>query len=370
MHLLKLGLVLCVHTTLAAIGVDVSEAVSESQWKCLQTPGGQGAIEFVMVRVGRSTGTVDPNAAATIKAARAAGIKRVDGYLFPCYSCGDAAGQVRAASSALQAAGGSVLWYDIEPFKWSKDLGSNQAFVRAMIDEGVSLDIKAGVYTNWNSWGEIVGSGWDYASAKGLPVWYPHYDSLKALSDFKPFGGWNTPTFKQYAGDKSSCGVGVDYNYAPSFALAELTPGARAVDLNVTCSGGSNVDGGACIVHDHADGSYSTARSHLHLTLGRQLDVVHLQQAMANRTYGAPPSWCVSPKSHVTAAGNLVLVLGHNVNNEPGARGTVQDCSSHTADLDVGDCTSLTMGPQAGAYGEELRVCFNGALQTTTQRPN
>ena len=69
------------------VGVDVSSAVDEATWKCLQSPGGQGPVEFAVVRVYRSTGTVDPSGAATIKAARAAGIKNVDGYVFPCVTC-------------------------------------------------------------------------------------------------------------------------------------------------------------------------------------------------------------------------------------------------------------------------------------------
>ena len=70
-------------------GVDVSQSVSESQWKCLQSPGGQGPVEFAIVRVYRSSGTLDPNGASSIIAAKAAGIKYVDGYIFPCVTCGD-----------------------------------------------------------------------------------------------------------------------------------------------------------------------------------------------------------------------------------------------------------------------------------------
>lgn len=34
-----------------------------------------------------------------------------------------------------------------------------------------------------------------------------------SFSDFTPFGGWTQPTIKQYAGDATKCGVGVDLNY-------------------------------------------------------------------------------------------------------------------------------------------------------------
>lgn len=42
---------------------------------------------------------------------------------------------------------------------------------------------------------------------------YAHYDGKPSFSDFRPFGGWSKPAIKQYAGDKTECGAGVDLNY-------------------------------------------------------------------------------------------------------------------------------------------------------------
>lgn len=42
---------------------------------------------------------------------------------------------------------------------------------------------------------------------------YAHYDGNPSFSDFRPFGGWSKPAIKQYAGDKTECGAGVDLNY-------------------------------------------------------------------------------------------------------------------------------------------------------------
>ena len=97
----------------AITGVDVSTAVSQKQWTCLQGPGGQGPVEFAVARVYTETGHVDSTGVGSIKAARAAGIKYVDGYIFPCVSCGNPAGQVSAAHSACGSACG-MLWLDIE----------------------------------------------------------------------------------------------------------------------------------------------------------------------------------------------------------------------------------------------------------------
>ena len=75
MHLLLLLLLISViATTVLAFpsqyyGVDVSEPVSRSQWSCLRSNN----LTFAIVRVFRSTGSVDPNAVKTLQEAQAAG---------------------------------------------------------------------------------------------------------------------------------------------------------------------------------------------------------------------------------------------------------------------------------------------------------
>ena len=222
---LRLAIIsLCVTGSLAVTGVDVSQHVSDSTWSCLRQPGGEGPIEFAIVRVYQSGGHLDPHGAATIKAARAAGVAYVDGYIFPCYSCGDPAGQVKATVTGLRSAGAEfgMLWLDIERYHWSTDLTANQQFIKEMVDEGTALGIRAGVYSSLYSWEAIVGASWSYASDAGLPLWYAHYDGVPRFSDFKPFGGWMKPAIKQYLGDKTSCGAGVDYNFYPSSSTALL----------------------------------------------------------------------------------------------------------------------------------------------------
>eukprot|EP00755_Sulcionema_specki_P013276 Sspe_Gene.53598::Locus_29611_Transcript_2_4_Confidence_0.500_Length_1380::g.53598::m.53598 len=199
----------------ATVGVDVSTAVSESEWRCLRGSGGQGAVEFAIVRAYRSSGTVDPNAAGTIKAAREAGVKYVDAYLFPCPKCSKSgAMQVEEAVSHLRTYSAQIgmLWLDIEGTQyWHSSKADNFNFFVEMANKGRSMGVSMGVYCNWNSWSEIMG-GYN-GSAHIKPLWYPHYDGRKTFSDFRPFGGWHTPSIKQYLGTSSSCGVGVDYNW-------------------------------------------------------------------------------------------------------------------------------------------------------------
>ena len=179
--------------------------------------GGQGKIEFAIVRAYRSTGSVDPNAAATIIAANEAGINHVDAYLFPCVPCGDGAGQVKTTNDALKSAGANygMLWLDIERYKWGSSKSDNQAFIRDMIDEAENLGINTGIYAGYYSWDEIVGLDWSYPHSKNLPLWYAHYDNDPSFNDFKSYGGWTVPSIKQYIGDHTSCGVDLDYDWYP-----------------------------------------------------------------------------------------------------------------------------------------------------------
>ena len=171
-------------------------------------------------------GSVDPNAAATIANAKAAGIKYVDGYIFPCYSCGDGAGQISDTINNLEANGIAtaanategtnslaigMLWLDIEGTQyWGSSTDDNVAFISDMVDEGEKLGVSLGFYTSNSQWSPIAGGVSDFSK---YPLWYAHYDGDASFDDFSAFGGWTTPAIKQYEGSKTLCGAGVDYNF-------------------------------------------------------------------------------------------------------------------------------------------------------------
>lgn len=76
---------------LSVTGVDVSQYIESSAWGCMMSPGGQGPVNFAIVRVFMSSGQIDPNGADSIRNALSAGVPHVDGYIFPCVPCGNAA---------------------------------------------------------------------------------------------------------------------------------------------------------------------------------------------------------------------------------------------------------------------------------------
>ena len=85
----------------ATYGLDVSQSTSVSSFQCLKS----NSYSFAIVRVYQSNGVVDPNGAQTIANAWSGGMSHVDGYIFPCYSCGSPAGQMDAAINSLKSSG-------------------------------------------------------------------------------------------------------------------------------------------------------------------------------------------------------------------------------------------------------------------------
>ena len=77
-------------TASATYGVDVSQRTYSSNFSCMKDYG----YSFAIVRVYQSNGQCDPNGPYTIEDAWAGGMSYVDGYIFPCYSCGNPAKQV------------------------------------------------------------------------------------------------------------------------------------------------------------------------------------------------------------------------------------------------------------------------------------
>jgi hypothetical protein len=116
----------------STVGVDLSQATSLSSLQCVHDYG----YDFAIARVYCSTGNPDSNGPSNINNAWSAGMAHVDGYIFPCYSCGNPAKQIDdtldylsshamyvagteehlAASKNGTAVGATIgmLWLDIE----------------------------------------------------------------------------------------------------------------------------------------------------------------------------------------------------------------------------------------------------------------
>mmetsp|Transcript_5589 Transcript_5589/g.13975 ORF Transcript_5589/g.13975 Transcript_5589/m.13975 type:complete len:229 (+) Transcript_5589:25-711(+) len=208
-------------------GVDVSQRTYSSSFSCMVDSG----YHFAVVRVYQSSGHCDSNGPYTINDAWAGGMSYVDGYIFPCYSCGNAAQQVDDTINCLQSSGIKILqkgqerplnttstsatvgmlWMDIEGTQyWSSSSSSNVAFLTEMVNEAEARGYVVGIYSSQSQWDPIMGGSTAFSQ---YPLWYAHYDYNPSFSDFSPFGGWSSPSIKQYQGTTSLCSASVDLNY-------------------------------------------------------------------------------------------------------------------------------------------------------------
>jgi len=208
------------NTTYSALGVDISVAVTESNYACMKSNG----YSFAIPRAFRSTGSPDTNACANIKNAHTAGFTRADVYIFPCATCGTTgASQILSMVNSLKSAGcnptsGSQtggqwgqIWLDIEGTQyWSSSTTTNQNFFNSMASECNTLGIPWGTYTSSSQWNPIMGSSFTGGSAHQL--WWAHWVSSPCTGTFSSFGGWNKYYMEQWAGDVTLCSTSVDKN--------------------------------------------------------------------------------------------------------------------------------------------------------------
>eukprot|EP00356_Strombidium_inclinatum_P009401 CAMPEP_0170501606 /NCGR_PEP_ID=MMETSP0208-20121228/38855_1 /TAXON_ID=197538 /ORGANISM="Strombidium inclinatum, Strain S3" /LENGTH=172 /DNA_ID=CAMNT_0010780253 /DNA_START=147 /DNA_END=665 /DNA_ORIENTATION=- len=163
-------------------------------------------FDFYIARIYRSNGKVDPVGIQNYQTAVEAGINTVHAYIFPDPKKGDPQQQIWDAMNALEEAGmepNTYIWLDIEDFNWPDSQADNREFIAAMVDcaSGMPPSIKMGIYSSYYNWEDIVGLDWTYPADHGMLLWYAHYDNSPEFADYKHFGGWVSPTIKQFAGD-------------------------------------------------------------------------------------------------------------------------------------------------------------------------
>lgn len=114
-----------------------------------------------------------------------------------------------------------TVWLDVEHNPstgcgWStSDYTGNCNFLSDLVNALKAKGKLVGIYGSKYQWQTIFGSASNCAKFTSLPLWYAHYDNSASFSDYPnySFGGWSKPSIKQYAGDTTLCGVGVDLNF-------------------------------------------------------------------------------------------------------------------------------------------------------------
>lgn len=87
--------------------------------------------------------------------------------------------------------------------------------MKTVVDELTSRGRSVGIYASHYMWLQIFGAVDKCNLFSNLPLWYAHYDNKQDFSDWEAnkFGGWTSPSIKQFAGDSPLCGYHVDLSY-------------------------------------------------------------------------------------------------------------------------------------------------------------
>jgi len=194
---------------MATYGVDISQAFND--FSCLKSQG----FDFVIPRAWCSYGGFDKHALSNIANAHNAGIEYVDVYMFPCRGK-SASSQVSSLVSNLGGADYGQIWLDVEVnpssgCSWaSYSHSSNCDYLMELLSACSSNGVTCGVYTSEYEWETVMGSRGSCTQASSANLWYAHYDNNPSFSDYRQIGGWSSPNIKQYVGDTTACGLGVD----------------------------------------------------------------------------------------------------------------------------------------------------------------
>ena len=216
MNKLHIVLLLCLslYTTNCVLGVDVSQLFSTSTYQCMKSNG----YSFAIIRGYCSYGGLDHNAVQGLQNARAAGLI-TDIYMFPCRGK-SASAQVDEMIAGISGSLYGMVWIDVETNPssgcgWSSDTNSNCAFVTEIVNRIKSHGKVPAIYATAYMWQTIMGGRNACPGVASQQLWYAHYDGSPSFSDFGAFGGWNKPNIKQFVGDTTLCGAGVDKNFYP-----------------------------------------------------------------------------------------------------------------------------------------------------------
>ena len=204
-----------ISAALAVKGVDVSQPFSSSTYSCMKSNG----VVFSIIRGYCSYGGIDSHAVEGLNAARSVGLI-TDIYMFPCRGK-SATAQVNEMMAGIPNNLFGMVWIDVETnpssgCSWSgHDAASNCAFLQETINAIKAKGKNPGIYSSVYMWETIFGSRAACPGAASQQLWYAHYDNNPSFSDFSSFGGWTKPNIKQYQGDTTLCGAGVDLNFYP-----------------------------------------------------------------------------------------------------------------------------------------------------------
>ncbi|ETN74419.1 hypothetical protein NECAME_12995, partial [Necator americanus] len=171
-------------------------------------------LGLIQIRIGISAGQgqVDTNVYGNIQNAHSAGLG-TEVYMTPLpYSRKTGAqqfdemyGGLRNGNINVRSVNSSVAWYSNNT--------TNVDFLNSILSRASQYGLSIGIYTSVYDWNKITGG----ATVTNTMLWYSNVygsgvtnESPADYSDFLSFGGWTTPSVKQFAQFETVCGVTVN----------------------------------------------------------------------------------------------------------------------------------------------------------------
>lgn len=187
-------------------GVDVSQGATSAQWhEAMQRNNATFGIVRCYEEGNQRVGYVDPQAVASIRSARQAGLGTVGVYHFPTLRK-TATEQTQESFTNLVEGGVTIgrYWLDIEISgnNWS-DARTNVAFIKEWVSAANSLIGEhpelgctgIGIYTRKSQWSTVTAGLLDLSQ---YPLWFVYESSTNrdgphSFGQFEEFGGWTEP---------------------------------------------------------------------------------------------------------------------------------------------------------------------------------
>lgn len=139
-----------------------------------------------------------------------AGGMTVDVYVYLYFSSSMSA-QVDKAVTIANGYPVGRIWLDIEDGPSASGLGVST--LTGKIQEAINAcgTMPYGIYTGSGWWNNYMRGSTAFSS---VPLWFANWDYTASLDtwSYQSFGGWSSPMGKQYQGDTTVGGVGVDTN--------------------------------------------------------------------------------------------------------------------------------------------------------------
>ena len=204
-------------TACAAVsGFDVSIGIDSSTASCFA----QESKDWMACRAWKNNASYDSNCCTSINLAQNSGIATRSAYMTPCPQCSQTARtQLDNMFNGLQAgcqsawSGTAYLQISASASSWYSTTSENQRWYQTLVDGCTSrFGITCAILSSYNDWVTLFGDE-TYTYGNTLDLWYVQNDGEASFSGFQPFGGWTSPSVKQYTTGSHLCGISSNLDY-------------------------------------------------------------------------------------------------------------------------------------------------------------